>query len=152
MDARFCYLEFIMFFITGKYKMIHPIVQNAITILHILFMVFVFGVPFTDSNYFLLLYAIFVPFVVIHWLCNDRTCVLCIGEQMFRSKVLGDDDPENCISCHLIHPVYEFKEKYKKHGDMIYGIVIFLWITTLVNLGMRYKKGNIDGFCSMFHV
>lgn len=132
--------------------MIHPITQKIITVFHILFMAFLFGIPFTDSNYFLLVHAIIIPFIMIHWVCNDKTCVLCIMEQKFRSKVLDDDDPQNCVTCKVIHPIYEFKRKYQKHSTVIYAMTILLWVCSMAHLGLKYRDGEIDGFLSLFRV
>jgi hypothetical protein len=58
-----------------------------ITLLHTLFVLFVVVTPFIDSNYFLFLHLMIVPFVMFHWVLNDNTCVLTIIERKLRKDL-----------------------------------------------------------------
>jgi len=125
---------------------------KAITLIHVIFVLFVVGTPFIGSNYFLLLHAIFVPFMMIHWLCNDNTCCLTIVERNLRKHMSGKKkyNDEDCITCKIIEPVYDFRKNYKTFSKIIYAITITLWLISLTRLYMKYKSGEIASFTDMF--
>ena len=57
-----------------------------ISIIHIIIIILVLTIPFTNSNYLLCLYIITIPFIILHWILNDNTCCLTIAEKYFREK------------------------------------------------------------------
>ena len=71
--------------------MFKQILLNIITVLHMLFVLFVIVVPFTSSNYLLFLHALFIPFLLFHWVLNDNTCALTIIERKLRQQISGSD-------------------------------------------------------------
>ncbi|ARF09548.1 hypothetical protein Indivirus_1_171 [Indivirus ILV1] len=128
------------------------ILLKLITFLHTLFVIFVVITPFTNMNYFLMLHAIFLPFVMLHWICNDNTCVLTLIERNLRKKIYGKVDEEDCITCRLIEPVYDFRKNYATFSIIIYAITIGLWFISLGKLGYKYHTGNISDFTDLFTI
>lgn len=126
------------------------ILLKIITLLHILLVIFVVVVPFTSSNYFLLLHAIFIPFLILHWVCNDNTCVLTIIERNLRKQIYGKVDEEDCITCRLIEPVYDFRKNYATFTIIIYVITILLWLVSSGKLVFKYRSGNIKSITDLF--
>ena len=120
--------------------MIKDIIIKFITLLHIFFILFVIITPFLSSNYLLLLYTLTIPFLILHWLCNDNTCVLTIVERKLRGKERDDKD---CFTCRLIEPVYDFNKNYETFSTATYIIVISLWLLSTAKLVLKYRSGQI---------
>ncbi len=133
--------------------MLSAIILRIITFLHLLFVLFVVFTPFMSSNYFLLLHAVFVPFMMLHWLCNDNTCALTIIERKLRERLYGTKiDDNECFTCRLIEPVYDFKNNYATFSKIIYGLTLGIWSLSLFKLGWRYKHGRIRNWIDLFTI
>lgn len=129
------------------------ILLKLITLLHIIFVLFVTITPFVSSNYFLFIHAIFIPFLIFHWICNDNTCVLTIIERKLRKEIYGENSIEDdCITCKLIEPVYDFRKNYKTFSIIIYTITISLWLISMGKLYYKYNTGTITSFKDLFIV
>ena len=126
------------------------ILLKIITLLHICFVIFVVVTPFVDSNYFLFIHMIFIPFLILHWVCNDNTCVLTIIERKARKEIYGKVDEEDCITCKLIEPVYDFRKNYKPYSIIIYGLTIMLLLMSSGKLYYKYTTGSISSFRDLF--
>jgi len=118
--------------------------------LHIIYFLFVVLTPFSNSNYMLLLHAIMVPFMMVHWICGNDTCALSLGEKLIRRTLLDEKDNKNCITCRIIEPVYNFKKNNEKYKKIIYAITTGLWMITLLRLYSKYKSGSISSIYDMF--
>jgi len=170
---------------------LQDILLKVITALHIIYILFVVITPFTNSNYFLLLHSITIPFMMMHWVCNDNTCVLTLIERKIREKIgKGKEEEskleggkqeskleesklegklegskqesklegskqeikkdEDCFTCKLIEPVYDFKKNYAKFTIFIYIITISLWLISIGKLGYKYKSGQIKDYREIF--
>jgi hypothetical protein len=125
---------------------------KIITLIHVLFVLFVVVTPFTNSNYFLFIHAIFIPFLIIHWIFNDNTCILTIIERKIRKEIYGKSDDDDCITCRLIEPVYDFRKNYKTFTILIYVVTILLWSLSLGKLIGRYNSGSIKNYKDLFVV
>jgi hypothetical protein len=132
--------------------MIIDLLLKIVSLLHILFVIFVVVAPFAGSNYFLMLHAVFIPFIIIHWIFNDNTCVLTIIERNLKRKLYGKIDEDECITCKLIEPVYDFKKNYAKFSAIIYTITILLWVITMGHLSYKYKSGQIKSYIDLFKI
>ena len=106
--------------------------------------------PFFNSNYFLLLHTIFIPFLIFHWICNDNTCVLTVIEKKLRKEISGEVDENDCITCRLIEPVYDFRKNYQGFTMIIYTITILLFLLSSGKLVYRYSTGEIKGLKDLF--
>ena len=136
--------------------MINEILLKLITLIHLLLVLFVALTPFIGTNYFRLLHFITVPFIMLHWICNDNTCVLTVVERFLRKKVYGegkkDKVEEDCFTCKLIEPVYDFKKNYQAFSNSIYIITIGLWLITATRFYYQYKIGDIKEWPDLFRL
>lgn len=126
------------------------ILLNLISLIHVIFVLFVILAPFSNINYFLMLHVIFVPFVMLHWIYNDNTCVLTVMERNLRKQIYGKVDEEDCITCRLIEPVYDFRKNYATFSTIIYIITITLWLISVCTLAYKYKTGEITNYVDLF--
>lgn len=120
---------------------------KIVVIIHIIFVIFVIFTPFTNSNYFLCLHSIIVPFIILHWSLNDNTCALTTFEKKLREKINGVQNAnKECFSCKIIEPIYDFKNNYKERAMFIYGVTIILWCISVSKLYRKYKNKEITKF------
>lgn len=116
-----------------------------IVILHFLFIVFVTVTPFIGNNYFLILHAITVPFMMAHWYANDNNCALTLMEKKIRHKLYGTEpNPDDCFTFNLIAPIYDFKKNNNDASFIIYLVTILLWFYTIYRLYSNYRNGKLS--------
>lgn len=125
------------------------ILANLIKIIHICVILFVVIIPFTGSPYLLLLHSVFIPFLLLHWVTNDNTCVLTTLEKHFRGIKTKEEEKE-CITCNLINPIFGFKKSYSELSFYIYCITIGMWLLSISRLGWKYKTGEITKIKDLF--
>lgn len=125
----------------------NEIIGQIIHILHTILIIGVVGVPFLNMPYFLLLHSVFVPFMILHWLVNDNTCVLTTLERNITHK--KDDE---CITCRLINPIFDFKKNNSNNSKTIYIITIVLWCISTLKLYLMYKSGKLSSLNDLFQV
>ena len=129
----------------------HTIILRLITLIHVIFVLFLVLTPFIGTNYLLLLEAIFIPFMMLHWIFNDNTCVLTLIESHVRKSIYGDKyKPDDCITRKLINPVYDFKKDNKSFSKTIYGVTTILWLITLAHIYYRWHSGKISNYTDFF--
>jgi hypothetical protein len=122
-----------------------------IVALHFIFVLFVVLTPFLGINYFLLLHAITVPFVMAHWYTNNNNCALTLIEHKIRQNLYGQiPDPNDCFTYRLIAPVYDFRQNNDDMSVIIYIFTISLWIYTLIRLYKNYKDGKLSKPADLF--
>lgn len=120
-------------------------VLHLIMIIHFLVVLFVVLTPFFGNNYFLIIHAIFVPFMMLHWYLNDNTCALTLMEKTLRKNIYGvEPDPNDCISYRIIAPVYDFKKNNGHMSGFIYVVTFILWGFTLTRLYSNYRNGKLS--------
>lgn len=124
--------------------MLDQILLNLIMFFHFLIVCLVIGVPFFGNNYFLLMHAICVPFMMSHWIMNDNTCVLSMMEMQLRKKLNLPVDKKECFTCQLIDPIYDFKANNEKWTEYIYIITTGFWLITLYKLYTMYERCEIQ--------
>lgn len=133
--------------------MIKDILLKLITILHIIFILFVIITPFTSSNYFLLIHTIFIPFLIFHWVLNDNTCILTIIEKKLRKDITGKDNvDDDCFTCKLVEPVYDFRKNYAAFTVIIYASVLLLWSISAYKLYSKYQNGEFNDLKRLFTI
>ena len=121
------------------------IVSDCILFIHMFIISFILIVPFTNSNYFLMLHSIFVPFLILHWFTNNNTCVLTTLEKYFRK-----DNKDDCITCKLINPIFEFTKNHKNMSILTYCVTISVWLISTIKLLLKYKSGKITNITDLF--
>jgi hypothetical protein len=123
----------------------NEILLKIVVITHILFVLFVFLVPFFGTNMLLLMHFIVVPFVILHWITNQNQCSLTIIERKIRKEIYGEEpNPNDCIAYNIITPIYDFNKNYSNMSFAIYLITIFLWLCTAYKINKNYNKGEYD--------
>ena len=123
-------------------------VLNIILFIHLCVVLFVLIVPFMNSNYLLLIHSIIVPFIMIHWILNNNTCALSLMEKQIRKKMNNNIsvDDNDCFTCRIINPIYDFKSNFDQFSNFIYFITTILWLISLHKLYTKYKNGKIRSF------
>ncbi len=116
-----------------------------IVVLHFVFLMFVILTPFIGNNYFLMLHACIVPFMMVHWYANDNNCALTVMEKKIRLKLYGTEpDPNDCFTYNLIAPVYDFKKNNCDISPILYFVTFALWGYTLMRLYTNYNDGKLS--------
>lgn len=127
--------------------MIGEILANLVMLCHILLVLFIVVVPFTNSTYFLTIHAIITPFIMMHWVLNNNTCALTLIEQKLREQATGiKADPNDCFTCRLINPVYDFANNYQEYSIFIYSVTTILFAISAYKLYRKYSIGEIKSF------
>lgn len=119
--------------------MLDKITLTIIYFIHLFVVAFVVLVPFFGKNILLLIHAITVPFIILHWFVNNDTCSLTIIEKNIRNKIYGYEINDNdCFTYRIISPIYKFKTNNKEFTTYIYTVTILLWIITIIHLTYNY--------------
>ena len=130
----------------------HKILLYLIMLIHFLLVLFVILTPFFGNNYMLFMHAIIVPFIMIHWILNDNTCVLSTIEKKIRETINNGKtiDKNICFTCRLIDPVYDFRANYDDYATQIYLITTVLWLYSIGKLYYKYNTGEIRTIHDLF--
>lgn len=122
-----------------------------ITFLHTCFFLALLVGPLFNSNYLLTLHALFIPFILAHWFSGDNTCAVTLTERAIRKMRKGDKyNDDDCVSCKIIEPVFDFPKYYPKYYKSIIVIGIVLWLCTMYKLYNKYKIGDIRSWKDLF--
>jgi hypothetical protein len=126
---------------------------KLISVIHISLICFIVIVPFTNSNYLLMMHAMIVPFIIFHWVLNNNMCALTLVEKKLREKITGTKNAhKECLSCKIIEPIYDFKNNYKERAIFIYTVTIILWLISASKLWKKYKSGEIKKFVDLMKI
>lgn len=128
----------------------YKLVLDLILGLHILFVLFVVLTPFFGNNYCLMLHGIVVPFMMLHWVLNDNSCALTIIEKSIRQQLYGEVNDSECFMCHLIEPIYDFKNNYDSFSNIIYIVTFSLWFISAYKLTCKFRAGEITSLNDLF--
>ena len=121
------------------------ILLYLIMALHILLVMFVILVPFFGNNYLLLMHAIVIPFIILHWITNNNTCALTLAEYKIREYLTGKPvDRSKCFMAKLIDPVYDFTQNHKEFSNITYFGAILLWAISIYKLYRNRKAGKLN--------
>lgn len=127
------------------------LILKIIQVTHILIILFVLSIPFTNSNYLLMMHSIFIPFMILHWVTNNNTCVLTLAERNIRKVIskekVKDDD---CFTCQLIEPIFDFTKNYETFSKITYILTILLWSISTGKLYSKYKNHEISKIKDLF--
>lgn len=104
------------------------ILATIINFLHFCFVLFVVITPFFQNANLLFLHILIVPFMIAHWITNNNSCSLTLIER----KLSNSENDDDCFTCKLIEPVYDFKKNNVDKSDVIYFVTVVLWIISLI--------------------
>lgn len=131
-------------------NIIDEIKLKIIFICHLAIVLFVIITPFTNSNYLLIMHSIIVPFIIMHWISNNNICALTLFEKEIRRKLNRNPSTDDCFTCKIIEPIYDFKNNNKQRANFIYTVAITLWGITIYKLFNKYKNKEINKFSDLF--
>lgn len=119
-------------------------------IVHLCIVIFIFLVPLSNDNALLLLYAIGIPNLLLHWKFESNVCSLTLAERFVASKLSSNYNNDNCISCIIIDPLYNFPDKIQNNINIFYTITTILWLYVIYKLYKKYKIGEIRTIYDLF--
>lgn len=115
-----------------------------INIIHIIVIIFVLAVPFSNSNYLLLVHIVVIPFIMLHWVLNNNTCCLTMAEKYIRQELSQTKiNEEDCFTYKLIAPIYDFNKNFKNFDTFIYIITLSTWLISIYNITGKMYNGEI---------
>ncbi len=139
------------------FSIVDEVKLKIIFICHLAVVLFVTIIPFSDSNYLLFMHSIIVPFVMLHWMSNNNLCALTLVEKEIRKRLNKnrnnadvDVNVDDCFTCKIIEPVYDFKNNNKDKEAIIYTVTTVLWLISLCKLYTKYKNKKICSFRDLF--
>jgi hypothetical protein len=87
---------------------------------------------------------------MLHWICEDNTCAVTLAEKQIRKKCCSKYSVEDCVSCKLIEPIYDFNKNHRKYTVMIYSVFVLLWMISVSRLIYKYKNNEVDKWTDLF--
>ncbi len=131
-------------------NIIEEIKLKIILICHLIIVIFVVLTPFFNSNYLLFMHSIIIPFIMFHWITNNDMCALTLMEKEIRKRLNKNSNGDDCFTCKIIEPVYNFKNNNNDKEKFVYGVTILLWIISIFKLYRKYKNKEINNFYELF--
>ena len=124
---------------------INNFLLGLINLIHLLVILFVIIVPFTNYTFLLLIHSVIVPFIMLHWLLNNDTCAITEAERFIRVQMNGGNPVKDseCFTHKLVGPIYNFISENPNYSKYTWGITISLWFISLFKLHLSNKKGNL---------
>lgn len=104
--------------------MLSQALANIVWCLHILFIVWMVVVPFTNNEPMLVLHAVVVPFLWLHWAMSEDTCALTVAERWLRGVEKSESFFHNLMS-----PIYVIQDDDVRKWSWVASIV--LWLVTM---------------------
>jgi hypothetical protein len=106
----------------------------VVRIVHVAFIAWMIYAPFSKIDEFLVMHAILVPFLMLHWLTSSDGCALTLLEKRLRGL--------ECNSQSFIHsivaPVYVIDDASLK--TVVMAGTLGLWLVTLRQLSVAKIK------------
>lgn len=128
------------------YTIIDIISLAFIKIIHLIVFLFIVLAPTSNFGSVLLLHLVSVPVLISHWLTNDHRCILTLIEH----EIKGENyDANNCFTCKIIDPIYDFKNNHNERRFVIYFIVIILWLITVMKIIKLKKNKEINSIVDL---
>lgn len=109
---------------------LNKFLASVIAVLHLAFIVWVVVAPFTNSPAMLVLHAITMPFLWVHWALNADGCFLTLVEKKLRG--VSDD---KSFFYNLVSPIYLLKGV--TDGDVRQAVMyasVLLWCISVNKL------------------
>ena len=107
--------------------------MNIIFWIHLVFLIGILVVPFTNDRRNLEFYSILIPFLFYHWSVNDDTCALTQAEMM----VTGQQKEETFMH-RVVSPIYKMEDN--DINNLTKTVFFFLWAI------VQYRLGRFDTF------
>jgi hypothetical protein len=107
--------------------------MNIIFWIHLVFLIAILVVPFTNDVRNLEFYSILIPFLFYHWSVNDDTCALTQMEM----AVTGQQK-ESTFMHRVVSPIYKMDDN--EVNNLTKTIFFMLWAL------VQYRLGRFDTF------
>ena len=91
------------------------------------FVAWVCWAPFSGSDTMLVMHALLVPFLWLHWLINDDTCALTLLESWLRGV-----DARSSFFHRLVSPVFKLHAEHTDYAA--WGGTALVWCVSLARL------------------
>ena len=111
--------------------------MNIIFWIHLVFLIAVLVVPFTNDQRNLEFYSILIPFLFFHWSVNDDTCALTQAEMYVTGKTKEDSFMHQIVS-----PIYKMDDT--EANKLTKTVFFVLWGF------VQYRLGRFDMFIDDF--
>lgn len=105
--------------------------MNIIFMIHLIFLVGILVVPFTNDRRSLEFYSILIPFIFYHWSVNDDTCALTQAEMAITGQA-----KEETFMGRVVGPIYKMEENEINH--LTKTVFFVLWGI------VQYRLGHFD--------
>jgi len=102
--------------------------MNIIFFIHLVFLIFILVVPFTNDRRNLEFYSLLIPFIFYHWSVNDDTCALTQAEM-----VITGQKKEETFMGRVVGPIYKMEENEINH--LTKTVFFILWGIVQYRLG-----------------
>lgn len=107
--------------------------MNIIFFIHLIFLIGILVVPFTNNKMNLEFYSILIPFLFYHWSTNDDTCALTQAE-----IVLTGQPKEETFMHRVVSPIYKMEDN--QINNLTKSVFFLLWGI------VQYRLGRFDVF------
>jgi len=105
--------------------------MNIIFMIHLVFLIGILVVPFTNDRRGLEFYSILIPFIFYHWSVNDDTCALTQAEMAITGQA-----KEETFMGRVVGPIYKMEENEINH--LTKTVFFVLWGI------VQYRLGHFD--------
>ncbi len=122
---------------------INDITLLIINIIHLVVILFVVLIPFTNSTFLILIHSIIIPFIMLHWLLNNDNCAVTMMEKYARGGGSAEIKDEDCISYKIVGPIYNLTKDYADYSTITWTVTISLWLISVSKLYIKYQNGEI---------
>jgi hypothetical protein len=111
--------------------------MNIIFWIHLVFLIAILVIPFTNDRRNLEFYSILIPFLFYHWSVNDDTCALTQVEMY----VTGQQKEETFMH-RVVSPIYKMEDN--EVNKLTKTVFFTLWGL------VQYRLGRFDMFIDDF--
>ena len=124
-------------------SLINDSIIILISVLHVLVILFVLLVPFSDND----------ALMFLHWLTNNNKCCLSTAEKHIRKIAHGTkSNTKDTFIYQFIAPIYDFNKNYESYSAFIYIVTVLLWSISMINLGRNINSGKVKSYNDLFKV
>jgi c-di-AMP phosphodiesterase-like protein len=134
-------------------SLINDTIIILISVLHILVILFVILIPFSNNDALMFLHVVIVPFIIIHWIYNNNNCCLSVAEKHIRRISHGTkSSTKDTFIYQFIAPIYDFNKNHEQYSAFIYIITLLLWSVSLYNINNNFNSGKINNYNQLFTI
>lgn len=107
--------------------------MNIIFLIHLIFLLWILIIPFTNDRRQLEFYSMVIPFIFYHWSVNDDTCALTQAEMFITGK-----HKDETFMGRVVGPIYKMEEN--DINRLTKTVFFMLWSF------VQYRLGHFDMF------